>query len=105
MAVNDEDKLWAAIGYISILCLLPLLLKKDRSFVQFHAKQGLVLFIVEVALWIVSMFIGWIAFIWAIFNIVYLGLVILVIIAIVKVIQGESWKIPIVSGYAERIKI
>ena len=45
----QQNKAIAAIGYISILCFVPLLLKKDSAFAQFHAKQGLALFIVEVA--------------------------------------------------------
>ena len=47
----DENKVIAAIGYFGILCLLPLILKKDSPFAQFHGKQGLVLLIAFVLLW------------------------------------------------------
>ena len=115
MAVTDEDKLWAVLGYLGILCLLPLLLKKDRSFVQFHAKQGLVMLIVCVALWIAFIpfailmlvpVIGWIiGGLWyLIMAVVGLAVFVLWIIAIINVIQGKTWKMPVLGGFAERIK-
>jgi len=44
----EENKVAAALSYVWILCLVPLFLKKNSKFCQFHAKQGLLLFIVEV---------------------------------------------------------
>lgn len=44
----EEHKMAAAIGYIGILCFIPLLLKKESDFAQFHGKQGLAIFIAEV---------------------------------------------------------
>ena len=115
MAVTDEDKLWAALGYLGILCLLPLLLKKNSSFAQFHAKQGLVMLIVCAALWIASIpfamlmiipVLGWIiAGLWYIVVVVIgLALFVLWVIAIINVIQGKTWKMPVIGGFAERIK-
>ena len=44
----ENNKVIAAIGYIWILCLVPLFLRRRSAFAQFHAKQGLVLFILEI---------------------------------------------------------
>ena len=33
----------AAASYIWVLCLIPLLFKRESKFAQFHAKQGLLL--------------------------------------------------------------
>ena len=115
MAVNNESKLWAFVGYLGVLCLLPLLLKKDDSFAQFHAKQGLVMLIVWVALGFLSFPIGLISLIPVIgmilggllglaLGIIWIVVIIVWIIAIVKVIQGQTWRIPFVSNFAERIK-
>ena len=41
----QEGKMYAVIAYLGILCLVPLLLKKENKFALFHGKQGLVLFI------------------------------------------------------------
>ena len=51
----DENKMMAALSYFSVLCLVPLLLKKDSPYTQFHAKQGLAIFIVEAIAVLVSM--------------------------------------------------
>ena len=58
----ENNKIVAAIGYVWILCLVPLFLKRHSKFSQFHAKQGLLLFILEVFGWLIFWIplIGWI---------------------------------------------
>ena len=34
--VVEEGKIFALVGYIGILCLIPLLLKKDNKFAYHH---------------------------------------------------------------------
>ena len=94
--VSSDDKLMGALSYLGILVLIPLLTKKDSSFVQFHAKQGLVLFIGEVLLWWIP-FVGWF----------FLGpiLSILALIALIMAIMGRKWKIPGIYQIAEKIKL
>ena len=64
-SVKDQDveqnRAIAAVGYVSILCLLPLLLKRESAFAQHHAKQGLVLFGCAVALFVIAIIpvLGW----------------------------------------------
>lgn len=92
-AIQDE-KIWALLSYLSILCFIPLLMKRENKFVQFHAKQGLVMFIAEFLIWIPIL--GWL-----------LGIFIFVvwIIALIKVLNGEYWKIPVIGNIAERIRL
>jgi len=91
----EENKYIAILSYVWILCLVPLLLKRDSEFVQFHAKQGLVLFLAEIILVWVPL-IGW-----------ALNLVLFVvsIIGIFKVLQGEYWKIPYAQDVAKKLNI
>jgi uncharacterized membrane protein len=94
----QENKILALLSYISVLFLIPLLAKKDSKFCQFHAKQGLVLFLVSL--------IGMIPIVgWLIAPLLGLVIFIISIIGIIKVLQGEYWKIPVVSDYAEKINI
>jgi len=37
----EENKVLAIISYFWLLCLIPLLAKKDSPFAQFHAIRGL----------------------------------------------------------------
>jgi uncharacterized membrane protein len=95
-----EGKFFAVISYITFLCIVSLILKKDNKFAVYHAKQGLVLFVLEVASFIISIipFLG--AFLKT-FGVVIFGLVSLW--GILQALMGEVRKIPFVSDIAEKI--
>ena len=95
-SVSGDDKLMGALAYLGILVLIPLLTKKDSSFVQFHAKQGLVLFIAAVIL-------GWIPFVGWFFLAPIIG--ILALIGLIMAATGKEWKIPVIWPLAEKIKL
>ncbi|MFA6637070.1 MAG: DUF4870 domain-containing protein [Candidatus Omnitrophota bacterium] len=95
-----KDNISAILAYLWVLCLIPVLMKKDDPFVKFHARQGLMLFIIEVALGI----IGIVPFLGVIISQIG-GLVCLVVsvLAIIQVLKGNQWKIPYVGDWAEKI--
>lgn len=41
--VTPDEKIWAAVSYLSFVCVITLLIKKESTYCQFHAKQALVL--------------------------------------------------------------
>ncbi len=45
--IDYGERVLSAIGYISFLCILPLLAKPDSEFCQHHGRQGLVLAIMS----------------------------------------------------------
>lgn len=98
----QEGKFFAAVGYISVLCFVPLLLKKGNRFSQFHGKQGLVLFILEVAASILKTVpaLGDI-----VFSLSFVVFGILSLIGIVKVLMGEYWEMPVIHDVATKISI
>ncbi|NQT23292.1 MAG: hypothetical protein HQ579_07665 [Candidatus Omnitrophica bacterium] len=98
----QEGKIYAVIGYLWILCLVPLLLKKENKFALFHAKQGLILFICEIALAIVGIVpvLGWL-----ISMLGWLACGILSLVGMVQALMGNYWKMPIVGDYAEKISL
>ena len=98
----EENKLIAAIGYIGILCLIPLLLKPKSQFAKFHGKQGLILVIGEV----INMFIGIVPVIgWLLAIIGSIALIILSLLGILKAFNGEYWEMPYLGEYAKKINI
>ena len=108
----DENKLWGILSYISLLCLIPLLTKKDNDFVYFHAKQGLVLFGAEIIVYIISSILR--ASIWSwgvlsilnvVFTLLNLGLVVLAILGIVNVIRNQKKELPLIGKLAQSLKI
>src|SRR5205823_3807031 len=52
-APNSDRTIMLVLSYLGILCLIPLLMKKDDPEVQWHAKNGTVLFGAEVVVFIV----------------------------------------------------
>lgn len=94
----EENKVIAAIGYVWILCLVPLFLRRGSKFAQFHAKQALVLFIVEVVGWLVY----WIPF----FGWIFVCLLILVAaVGFFQAFSGKWWKAPVIYSLAEKITL
>ncbi|MDG1949410.1 MAG: hypothetical protein P8J32_01145, partial [bacterium] len=87
----DEDRLIAAIGYLGILCLVPLLLKKNSAFAQHHGKQGLVVLLAWVVLWIGNIIPILGQIVWFVGSI---ALLILVILGMVNALQGKMWEMP-----------
>lgn len=98
----QDARFFAVVGYISVLCFVPLLLKKNNRFAQFHGKQGLVLFILEVAASIIKAVpaLGDL-----VFTAAFVVFGILSLIGIVKVLMGECWEMPVISDISERITL
>ena len=98
----QEGKFFAAVGYLAVLCFVPLLLKKENRFAQFHGKQGLVLFILEVAASILKAVpaLGDI-----VFTLAFVVLGILSLVGIVKVLMGEYWEMPVIQEVASKISL
>ena len=97
----NENKAIALLSYIGFLFLVPLLTKKDSKFCLFHAKQGLVIFIVEMVAWFFLSF--WqIAFFGMLLN---LGAFVLSIIGIINVLDGKTKKIPITGDLADKFNL
>lgn len=89
----EQNKVLAAIAYLPMISLILLLVKKDSPYVQFHAKQGFVLFIAWILLAFIPVF-GMIAS-------VIIGLFILA--GFVSALMGQWRKLPGVSVLAEKI--
>lgn len=97
-----DDRLMAAIGYLGILCLVPLLLKKDSAFAMHHGKQGLIILIAWIALWVGNIIPVLGQIVWALGSIV---LVILIIVGMVNALQGKLWDMPVLGKYAKHMKL
>ena len=101
-SLSADENVYAILSYLWILCLVPVLMKKDNEFVKFHAKQGLVLFIVEMAVAIIGIIplLGTVIYI---LGMLICGMISL--IGIIQVLMGNKWKIPVISEWAEKIEI
>lgn len=49
----EDNKDMAALGYLWVLSIVIFLAKKNSPFARYHAKQGIVLFLLSLAFWMV----------------------------------------------------
>ena len=98
----SDGRFFAAVGYISILCLVPLILKKDNKFALFHGKQALVLFILEFGAGILKIVpaVGDV-----VLPLAFVVCGILSLVGILKVLMNEYWEMPLVYDIAQKISI
>lgn len=91
--------------------LIFFLIEKDNKFIRFHAMQSLILNIAMVAIWIVLMIVipilavatGGLGGILYLFTpILWIGFLIVWIMAMVKAYGNEEWEIPIIGKMARK---
>jgi uncharacterized membrane protein len=100
---GGENKALGAICYIPIIGLIMYFVKKDDPFVTFHAKQGAVLSIVWIALWILSSIFWWVFWpLYWIIGIIELVIGIMALVGLIKAAMGQMWKMPLIGDWAEK---
>jgi len=109
--VSENRNVMIVLSYLWLLALIPLLVEKDDREVQWHAKHGLVLTVVEVVvmigLQVVVMILGAISgglgcIFTLLIPIFLLAILIVHILCIVKGINGQRFLLPGVSEFADR---
>ncbi len=102
----------AALGYLAFLFIIPVKLRRDSMFVQFHARQGGVLF----GLWLALVFVLFIGLLFAgdgVAATVLIGIVFLAsflyfamaLIGLLKVALGERYRMPVVADVALLLRL
>ena len=109
--VSDNRSVMIVLSYLWLLALIPLLVEKDDSEVQWHAKHGLVLAVVEIVvmigLQVVVMILGAISGgLGCVFGLLMplfmLAMLVVHVLCIVKGINGERFLLPGISEFADR---
>jgi len=109
--VSDNRSIMIVLSYLGLLALIPLLVEKDDSEVQWHAKHGLVLVVFEVVVFIclqvIVMLLGAVSGgLGCIFGLLvpifFIAVLIVHILCIVKGLNGQRFMIPSISEFADR---
>jgi uncharacterized membrane protein len=95
---SQHKTLMGVLCYLGILIIVPYLMAKDDSFVKFHLKQGLVLVVIELVLWVAGMVLMHQMF--AVLGIVQLAVIGLSIFGIVNVVQNKETELPVVGQFS-----
>lgn len=99
---GDTNLIMSILAYIGPLVIIPFLVAKDNAHVKFHIKQGLVLLVIEVAVWFLGMIL-WILL--PLLALVNLATLILSVIGIINVVQGKQKELPLVGKYSSYFKM
>ncbi|MBF0454584.1 MAG: hypothetical protein HQL72_07170 [Magnetococcales bacterium] len=98
---NDlRSRFMALFSYLSVLCLIPLIFNKDDEYVDFHARQGVVLWI-----WgVIAIFGLKIPVIGGFFfSLSFVLIALFSLIGIISVLTYRAWKIPIIGMFSRKL--
>ena len=97
--VRLESKLYAMVAYLGPLSIWAAFHAKDDEFIRYHAKRGLVLFILEVLLWAISA-VPVIGIVFSVLGRLFFGLC--SVFGMISALSGESMHIPGIDSLAEK---
>jgi len=109
--LSDQDRVLLVFDYLGPLALVSLVASR-REFVKWHAKQGLLLSLTLAAAYIVVRLVHWpldrwVPFLaeifWAGVLLSVLGALVLLLLCIVRALDGERFKIPMLGDLADRL--
>lgn len=93
----SKNRLWAALAYFGFLFFLPLAVCPDSQYGRFHANQGLILFLFEIA---GGVLFRCIPFFGGFFLKIYGVLMfILLLIGMFNAFSGKTQELPIIGGF------
>lgn len=104
----EQNKIMGVLAYLSWLVLIPIFAAPKSKFARYHANQGLVLAISEIAYWIATAIINAIlyAISWrlgsivsTLLSIINIGFLIITVIGIINAANGKAKELPIVGKF------
>lgn len=114
-AIAFEERAFAALSYVWILFLVPLVLKRDNLFILFHLKQGIIVFVAEllvaILLWVLSSILttlfpiaGFQLMQW-LYRLAFIFFVVVSLWAIVQTFRGRRFRLPWFYRFAALVKL
>ncbi len=103
--VREEDKIHLVLAYLGLLALIPLITVKDSPFISWHAKNGLILGLGGgIVLSIVSAILTPVFCIGPLIGLAGgIALIVVDVMAMLKALNGQRWRIPVISDLADKL--
>ncbi|HXV78114.1 MAG TPA: DUF4870 domain-containing protein [Candidatus Polarisedimenticolaceae bacterium] len=110
--LSDQDRILLVFSYLGPLAVVSLVATR-REFVKWHAKQGLVLSLSVAAIYLVilrplihfsiHLWSGLAELFWAIAWLVAIGGLLMMLMCIIRGLEGERFKLPFLGDLADRL--
>jgi uncharacterized membrane protein len=99
----EEERIAAILSYIPFLCFIPLvnIHWKENKEARFHARQGIMLFLIELIA--VLMLVDDLARF--VFRAILVGAAALAVAGVYFALQGKKYRLPFVSDLADKLKL
>jgi len=98
----DTNRVFGILAYLNIFVFVPIVVAKDSPFAKYHSNQGLVLFIAEVATFLITgafvffPFIG--ILVYYIHLLLLLVFMVLAVLGIINAAAGKCVPLPVIGG-------
>jgi fumarate reductase subunit D len=89
------------LAYIPFLCFIPLVRMREDQYLYFHARQGLILFFIEVVAFVFS-FPHLSQLFWTVIIIACIGAA---VAGVWFAVQGRMHKLPLIGDLADRLRM
>lgn len=99
----EENRLVAGLAWLWVLSVIVLLVKKDSPYVQHHARQGFVLFLASIIVWIALGIFG--AFALYLRQLLNFAVFVLIVVGFVQAVRGKWWVLPVLGPLAPKIRL
>jgi uncharacterized membrane protein len=110
--LSDQDRILLVFAYLGPLAVVSLVASR-REFVKWHAKQGLVLSLAVAAAYLVilrplvhlsvHLWSGLAELFWAMTWLVAIGGLLMMLMCIIRGLEGERFKLPLLGDLADRL--
>lgn len=98
----DNSKVMSILAYLGPLVIVAYILAAKDPLAKFHIKQGLVLLIVWLAIWVLTYIVPFFA---PVAMLIQLGIVVLSVLGIINVVNNKEAELPVVGKFAHIINL
>jgi len=87
----------AMLCYLPVFCLYPWSMRKEMPEIEGHARQGMILFAVELALFLITVPVF--------YKIVWIAILVIAALGVLAAYNGRNYKLPILWDLAEKVGV
>ena len=101
---GEQRMIMGILAYLGPLVVVPYLMAKHDDFVKFHIRQGVVLFVFSIAIY-VAISLTFFLPLYFLAGLLHVAYLIFLIIGVVHVVQKKTEPLPLIGTFATYVKL